>query len=222
MNISAGFAIDPAIFSVIEGILDGLTNELQARGLELPPNIQSDLDEIDSAARLAGGGSEQPPIQFVVNYPPRQQPSIQLAGGPLAAAGAAIGVAEAMMLALIAMFAILMIIQQAPAMSRALEDLVRKIQIAMASFLDSVRDSMEAMEDMVKQNSKAGMRCSAQILLFRTLSNELINLLTIPRGKDQLGRARTQKQLIETSDKWLAAMKDLIACLNGVDPPDVA
>ena len=128
---------------------------------------------------------------------------------PAVAAAAA---AEAAMLLLLAMLAMLLIIQAAPAMGRALEDLMRKIQIVLAKETDEVKEwPSRGSEDLVKGTPKAGMLCSAALILFRQLSNQLIDALTAPRPTDQLGRRRLEKQLVELFEKWQQALGELLA-----------
>jgi hypothetical protein len=126
---------------------------------------------------------------------------------------AAVAAAEAALLTLLAMVTILVFIQAAPAMGRVLEELMRQIQLLMSKLIDQVKDAIEGLEDLVKRNSRAGMRCSAQLTLFRQLSQQLLNLLTAPRPADELGKARLRKQLTELFEKWQNAMDALLQCL---------
>jgi hypothetical protein len=195
--------------SAILAILDGLESELEARGLQLSVALQSDLDRIEHAAMLLPGGDGPADTQPAIYYPERQRPNFQLAFAQAAPAVAA----EAILLALLALIAMLILIQMAPAMGRALEDLLRKIQILMAKLIDEVKDAIQGIEDLVKRNSKAGMRCSAELILFRQLSQQLLDLLVAPRAPDELGKQRFLKQLQELFKKWQDAMQALLECM---------
>ena len=78
----------------------------------------------------------------------------------------------------------------APAVGRALEYLARQIQSLMSKLIDEVKEGIKGIEDLVRRNSRAGMLCSAQLILFRQLSQQLLDLLVAPRPGDELGRAR--------------------------------
>jgi hypothetical protein len=118
------------------------------------------------------------------------------------------------MLALLAVLALLLIIQVAPAMGRALEDLARQIQILMSKLVEQVKDAIQGVEDLVKKNSRAGMRCSQQLILFRQLSQQLLDLLVAPRPGDELGRARRVREIADLFEKWQQALSELLACLQ--------
>ena len=98
-------------------------------------------------------------------------------------------------------------------MGRALEDLLRQIQILMSKLIDKVKEAIQGIEDLVRRNSKAGMKCSAELILFRQLSQQLLDLLVAPRAQDELGRRRLMKQLQELFEKWQKALDALLACL---------
>jgi hypothetical protein len=195
--------------NAILAILGGLEDELQARGLQLSDEIQLSLDRIEQAAMLLPGGAAPADIQPAIYYPDRQKPGFQLAFAQAAPAVAA----EAILLALLALIALLIMIQMAPAMGRALEDLLRQIQILMSKLIDKVKEAIQGIEDLVKRNSKAGMKCSAELILFRQLSQQLLDLLVAPRAQDELGRRRLMKQLQELFEKWQKALDALLACL---------
>lgn len=210
--------VESAIRATLMRIFGDLERELQSRQLQIPQNIQDEMVRIKSAILTLNAGNVLPQIQFAVYYPQQQRPAFRLAvaavaAAPVAAAAAA-AAAEAAMLLLLAMIAMLIIIQSAPAMGRGLEDLMRKIQILMATILDQVKDAIKGIEDLVKRNSKAGMLCSAALILFRQLSDQLINLLTAPRPIDQLGKRRFEKQLVDLFEKWQNALAELLACLT--------
>jgi hypothetical protein len=107
----------------------------------------------------------------------------------------------------------IIVIQMAPAMGRAMEDLMRRIQVLMSKLIDQINEAIEGIEDLVKRNSRAGMRCSAALMLFRQLSQQLLDLLKAPRTPDELGRRRFEKQLTELFRKWQDALNDLLKCL---------
>jgi hypothetical protein len=199
--------------SAILTILGGLESELQSRGLRLSDEIQSDLDSIEQAVMLLPGGAGPSDVQPAIYYPDLQRPVFQLAfaqAAPLVAAGAA----EALLLALLAVIALLIVIQMAPAMGRALEDLLRQIQILMSKLIDKVKEAIREVEELVKRNSRAGMRCSSELLLFRQLSQQLLDLLVAPRPPDELGRRRLMKQLADLFEKWQKALQALLACME--------
>jgi hypothetical protein len=200
------------IRSAVLALLGGLESELQARGLRLSDEIQSDLDDIEHAVMLLPGGGWPSDAQPAIYYPERQRPVFQLAfvqAAPLVAAGAA----EALLMALLAVIALLIVIQMAPAMGRALEDLLRQIQILMSKLIDKIKEAIQGVEDLVKRNSRAGMRCSAELLLFRQLSQQLLDLLVAPRPGDELGKRRLMKQLTELFEKWQKALQALLDCM---------
>lgn len=212
--------VESTIRAALILIFEGLSRELQARQTKIPQSIQIGIEEIKSSILTLKGGYAPPDIQFAVYYPQQQRPTFLLAAAVAAApavAVAAAAAAETAILLLLAMIAMLIIIQSAPMMSRAIEDLLRKIQILMAEMLDEVKDAIKGVEDLVKRNSKAGMRCSAALILFRKLSNQLIDLLTEPRPTDQLGRKRFEKQIGDLFEKWKKATIDLFECLLSHD-----
>lgn len=129
---------------------------------------------------------------------------------PTVAAAAA---AEAALLALLALIALMLLIQSLPFMGRKLEELARQIQILMAAIIDQVKQGIEGIEDLVRRNTRAGMRCSTELIAFRQISQELLDFLAAPRPTDELGRARFQKDLVEKFEKWQAATNALLACL---------
>jgi peptidoglycan hydrolase-like protein with peptidoglycan-binding domain len=205
--------IEARVRTEIVGVLGGLARELQARGLQLEPECQADVDGIERAARGLRAGAVPAPVRPAIYYPQRERRNVQLAFAAAApvAAGAAV---EAALLALLAMIALLIFIQTAPAMGRTLEELMRKIQALMAKLVDEVNDAIAGIEDLVKRNSRAGMRCSAELMLFRQLSQQLLDLLKAPRSADELGRKRFEKQLGELFRKWQDAMEALLQCLT--------
>ena len=150
-----------------------------------------------------------------MDYPDRR-PRFQLAFAPAIPAAAV--VAEALLLAILATIALMIVIQMAPAMGRALEDLARQIQALMAKLIDKVKEAIQGVEDLIKRNSRAGMKCSAELMAFRQVSQELLGLLAVPRPPDEFSRRRLQKQIVDLFEKWQAALEALLACLeaNGV------
>jgi len=97
---------------------------------------------------------------------------------------------------------------------------LRKLQLLISSMMDFVNGRADDIEDLVGKHPKAGMLCSALLILFRALTKEILDLLAAPRATDQLGRKRFQKQLTELGEKWQQALNDLVACLfaNGAVP----
>ncbi len=206
--------VESAIRASLMRVLRSLEHELQSRQLQVPQNIQAEIVKVKSAILVLRGGNVFPDIQFAIYYPQQQRPAFRLAVAAVAAVPAAVAAAEAAILLLLAMIAMLIIIQSAPAMGRALEDLMRKIQILMAKILDQVKDAIAGIEDLIKRNARAGMLCSAALILFRKLSNQLIDLLTAPRPTDELGRKRFDKQLGDLFEKWKEALTELLVCLT--------
>ena len=201
----------------ITRVMDRLALELQSRALPVSPRLQSILDQLNAARRIlrgGAGGATVSTVQPAIFFPRRQPASLQFAIAPAAAApAAAAAAAEAAILALLALIALLLIIQMAPAMGRALEDLARQIQVLMSKLVDEVKDAISGIEDLVKRNSRAGMICSAQLILFRQLSQQLLDLLVAPRPGDELGRARRVRDIADLLQKWQQALSELLACL---------
>jgi hypothetical protein len=136
-----------------------------------------------------------------------------LAAAALApAAGAAVAV-EAMILALMALIAMLILIQLMPHISEAVEDLLRQIQILVASLVDTINEAVEGVEDLIRRNARAGMRCSAEILAFRELTRRLLDVLKSPRPADELGRKRWVKQTTDLAEEWREALAAVLACM---------
>ncbi|MBL8213604.1 MAG: hypothetical protein JNK87_22995 [Bryobacterales bacterium] len=129
---------------------------------------------------------------------------------PTVAAAAA---AEAALLAILALIALMILIQSLPFMGRKLEELARQIQILMATIIEQVKKGIEGIEDLVKRNTRAGMRCSAELIAFRKVSQELLDFLAAPRATDELGRARFERDLVEKFGRWQAATQALLECL---------
>jgi len=195
-------------------VMDRLTSELQSRALPVSPRLQSVLDQLNAAMRTLRVGPSAPIVEPAIFFPQRRPASLQFAVAPAAAApAAAAAAAEAALLALLALIALLLIIQLAPAMGRALEDLARQIQLLMSKLVDEVKDAISGIEDLVRRNSRAGMLCSAQLILFRQLSKQLLDLLVAPRPGDELGRARRVKDIADLFQKWQQALSELLACL---------
>jgi hypothetical protein len=209
--------IGARIKSAATRILDGLSYELESRGLRLTPELQNNVDSIERAVLGLQSGAPITDIRPAVYYPQRRgrrfQPVVAVVAAPAAAAAAAAEAAEAALLILLAVIALLIFIHEAPAMGRSVEDLLKKIQAVMAKLIDDVEEAIQEVEDLIKRNSKAGMLCSAALILFRKLSQQLLDLLKAPRSPDELGRRRFEKQLTELFQKWQQALEDLFACL---------
>ena len=137
-----------------------------------------------------------------------------------AAPAAALGVLEMMMLALLAAFAMLVIIQSLPRMGKSVEELIRKIQLLIAEFLDGIKAHIDSVEDLVRRNTQAGMRCSAELLLFRSLSAQLLAALSAPRQANPIDEQRRTIRIANLFNQWKGALAALFRCLD--DEPPVA
>jgi peptidoglycan hydrolase-like protein with peptidoglycan-binding domain len=207
--------VEARVRASMAAILDRLSAEFQSRGLPVSGPLQMLLDQVNGAVRRLRSGAASP-VEQAIFFPQRQPfaPRLAVAVAAAAPAGAAAAAAEAAMLALLALIALLLIIQLAPAMGKALEDLARQIQILMSKLVDQVKEAIREIEDLIKRNSRAGMRCSQQLILFRQLSQQLLDLLVAPRPGDELGRARRVREIADVFEKWQQALRDLLACLQ--------
>lgn len=205
------FEVESAVRGKLVQILGQLERALEARRTGMPP----ELKQLSVSVRMLRGGLPQTPdVRVVLEYTERKHPPIrQIAAVAAAPAAAAAAAAEVAMLLLMAMILMLIVIQQAPAMGRSLEDLVRRIQILMATVLENVKDAIEGIEDFVRRNARAGMLCSSVLMHFRLISNQLLDLLTKRRATDELGRRRFEKQLADLFEKWQQALDAVIACM---------
>ena len=194
-------------------VMERLALELQNRGLQVSPRHQSDWDMLNNAVRGLRGGAVVTMLEPAIFFPQRRPAVFQFAFAPAAAPVAAAAAAEAALLALLAAIALLLIIQAAPAMGRSLEDLARQIQTLMSKLVDAVKDGIKGIEDLVKKNSRAGMLCSGALILFRQLSQQLLDLLVAPRSGNELGRARRVREIANLFEKWQQALSELLACL---------
>ncbi len=199
-------------------ILDDLDHQLGRRGHRLPAALQAKLHAIrQSVSSLRAGphaAMEETPSLQPAFFSGTARPAIVLAAAP-AAAGAAVAAAavEAMMLALLATIALLVIIMLLPHVSRTIEEILRKIQVLMAQLLDAVNEAVEGIEDLIRRNPRAGMRCSGAVTAFRQLTRQLIDALTSPRPADPVAQ---QQQIIRTSNlakEWQRALQALLDCL---------
>jgi hypothetical protein len=202
-------------------ILAGLDRQLARTGGRLPPEVQAQLAALaDRVRMLAVGspGSDRAGFAGDPTFRPAylrgvDHPRVVLAAAALApAAGAAVAV-EAMILALMALIAMLILIQLMPHISEAVEDLLRQIQILVASLVDTINEAVEGVEDLIRRNARAGMRCSAEILAFRELTRRLLDALKSPRPADELGRKRWVKQTTDLAQEWREALATVLACM---------
>jgi hypothetical protein len=206
--------VEARVRASMAAILDRLSLEFQSRGLAVGAPLQLLLDQVNGAVRRLRPGAATSPVEPAIFFPQRQPFAPRLAVAAAAPAIGAAAAAEAAMLALLALIALLLIIQLAPAMGKALEDLARQIQVLMSKLVDQVKEAIREVEDLVKRNSRAGMRCSQQLILFRQLSQQLLDLLVAPRPGDELGRARRVREIADLFEKWQQALRDLLACLQ--------
>jgi lysozyme family protein len=156
-------------------VLNHLSSLLTSRRRTLPPGMRARVEQIESLVlNLRGGsGAQGDSIQPAI-YWTNDSPRFVLAVAPAAAAaGAAAAAAEAMILALLATIALLLLIQSLPHLARAVEDLIRRIQVLMAQLLDTVNEAVRGIEELIRNNPRAGMRCSDVIIRFRQQTADL-------------------------------------------------
>jgi outer membrane protein OmpA-like peptidoglycan-associated protein len=156
--------------------------------------------------------SEGPAFPLRAFFSATPRPTFVLAAAP-AVATAPIAAAEALIAALLATVALLVIIQLMPHISRSVEDILRRIQVLMAKMLDSVNQAVEGIEDLIRKNTRAGMRCSAEVIAFRELTRQLINELTSPRPADPIAQQQRVFRIANVAQKWREAMQALLECL---------
>lgn len=186
-------------------ILDHLGRELRRRGGNVPDALTSRLNIIRSYVLSLSHQGQAPRI----GSSSHRGPEIVLAFAP-AVAGVAI---EALVIMFVALCAMLIMIQNAPAMGHALEDLLRRLQILMAQIVDGIRTTVEEIEKVLRRNPQAGMRCSEEVMRFRTLAGDIIQELTSPRDPDPV---RQQQKAIRISNKikqFQTAVAALWECL---------
>ena len=204
---------EPVVRAAALGILHELETRVRLQGLQLPPAVRASLDDVSMAAQLLRSGPVRG-ISSATLLDTALRPRIQFAMAAAAPAAAAAGAMEAAILALMALMALLIVIQSLPAMGRTLEDLLRRIQVAMSVITDQVKTGLEIIEELIRNNAAAGMRCSAQVLAFRQLSQQILDVLVAPRPTDELGRRRWQKQLMDLMNKWHDAFNAVLACMG--------
>jgi hypothetical protein len=195
-------------------VLDDLDQQLARKGYRLPNRLDAKFQSIRQYVRsfragpsIATGNVSTLQLAF---FPATSRPAIVFTAAPALAAGAA---AEALMLALLATMALLVLIMLMPHISRSVEEILRKIQVLMAQLLDTVNEAVEGIEDLIRRNARAGMRCSAEIIAFRELTRQLTDALTSPRPVDPVAQ---QQQVIRTSNlfkQWQQALQALLSCL---------
>jgi hypothetical protein len=216
-------AIEAVARKQLLGVLDELDRQLARRGYRLPDALAAKLARLRERVSALPGGYSAQATRLVVTTPafaiggPHTAASVVLAAAPavatVPAAAAAAAAAEAALIALLAAVALLVLLQSLPLMSRRLEELIRQIQILMAELLDMVNTAVEGIEDLIRRNPRAGMRCSEVVLRFRNLTQEVIEALTSPRPADPVSQ---QQQVIRTSNlmkKWQEALQELLNCL---------
>jgi diacylglycerol kinase len=213
-------AIEAVARKQLLGVLDELDRQLARRGYRLPDALAAKLARLRERVSALPGGYSAQATRLVVTTPafaiggPHTAASVVLAAAPaVAAVPAAAAAAEAALIALLAAVALLVLLQSLPLMSRRLEELIRQIQILMAELLDMVNTAVEGIEDLIRRNPRAGMRCSEVVLRFRNLTQEVIEALTSPRPADPVSQ---QQQVIRTSNlmkKWQEALQELLNCL---------
>jgi len=198
-------------------VLDDLDQQLARKGYRLPTRLQAKFQSIRqyvssfrTGPSIATGNVSSLQLAF---FPATSRPVIVLAAAPALPALAAGAAAEALMLALLATIALLVLIMLMPHISRSVEEILRKIQVLMAQLLDTVNEAVEGIEDLIRRNARAGMRCSAEIIAFRELTRQLTDALTSPRPVDPVAQ---QQQVIRTSNlfkQWQQALQALLNCL---------
>lgn len=124
-----------------------------------------------------------------------------------------IGVAEAMMLALLAAMAMLVLIQMLPTMGKAAEELIRQIQVLMAQLVDGIKAGVAAIEDLVSRNTRAGMKCSAELIAFRTISAQILAEIAAPRLTDPIEQEQRVFRISNLFQKWKQAFNAILECL---------
>jgi hypothetical protein len=213
-------ALEDAILATVEAelrqdaerVIQQLSRALLARHMSIPRRAQPAYDAVLQSVQALRGGAMAASVQFALYYPPPRGMVVR----PVMAAAVAVPLvaAEAAMLVLVAIVALLILIQLAPAMSRAMEDLMRQLQVLMAKLIDEVDEAVKGIEDLIKRNGRAGMACSAAVIAFRELSARLLKKLADPRPADDVGRKRLEKELVDLMTQWQAAMNALLACLT--------
>lgn len=198
-------------------VLDGLAQRLDQWGTVLPADLTAKFGAIRSAVMRLQGGPVRPtnssPTISTALYTSGPHRPMVLAVAPALAGGAVI-VVQAMILTLIATMALLILIQAMPHISRAVEDLLRQIQVLMASIVDTINEAIEGIEDLIRRNTQAGMRCSQLVIAFREISRQIKAHITSPRPGDELGQRRWLKQLGDLFERWKAAMAALLECMT--------
>jgi peptidoglycan hydrolase-like protein with peptidoglycan-binding domain len=195
-------------------VTDALRKVLhEASGSLLPFQSKASFQRaLGLASHLAGQTQEnvgiRPAVHLISAFgrPPVVFAAVQ-------AAPVVIVVAEAMMLALLATIAMLILIQMLPTLGKAAEDLIRQIQILMAQLVDGIKSAIESIEDLVRRNTRAGMRCSAELIAFRTLSAQLLAELAAPRSANPIEQEQQVIRISNLFQKWKAAFQAVLDCL---------
>jgi len=198
-------------------ILDDLDQQLSRKGYRLPTSLEVKLQSVRQFVNgfrtgpyAATGGTPSLQLAF---FSVTSRPTIVLAAAPAAAAAGAAAAAEALMMALLATIALLVIIMLMPHISRTVEEILRKIQVLMAGILDAVNEAVEGIEDLIRRNPKAGMRCSAEVIAFRELTRQLTDALTSPRPADPVAQQQQVNRASNLFKKWQEALRSLLDCL---------
>jgi hypothetical protein len=188
------------------GLLAGLDRQLLQVGRSLPPPVERQLrtlrGQVLKFGELGAGAAPAPAGSAADRAPSR--PTVILVAGPAAIPLAVVA---------LALFAMILVIVAAPVIVRAGSDILEGLKALMVAMGDAVRAVEQALEDLIKDNPRAGMKCSDALLEFRSATAELLNTLAgqsdpwpvkVPEVKQALGR-------------WVKAVNELCQCL-GIPP----
>jgi hypothetical protein len=196
--------VEPQLRSDMLSILESLATDLTRSRTPLPHAIETRVADIEALVRGLRGGT-------------RGTDRNGGAGGFVRTFAPAIGAAaaiEAILITLMAMIAILLVIQMLPYAGRAIEDLLRRLHTLVARIVDIIRDAASEVEEFVRTNAQTGMRCSNDLTHFRELTTRVLNALTAPRSADPVSHHQTAIRTERLIREWWAALAALLACFE--------
>jgi hypothetical protein len=155
-------------------------------------------------------GTTAPPTRTPSPLPEGDEATPEIAQAAPIAGGVAIEV----IIAFLALIAALIAILSLPHMGGQIEELLAKIQAAMASVADGIRQGADWIEEQVKDHTRAGMICSDQLIAFRKLTAEVLDALKQPRDPDPVKQAQNVIRVSNLIKAWKDALAALLACLN--------